>query len=196
MKRMSQEHVLRQQQNEVLTVLTDTIQSDLDVSRKQTEILLGKVGRIKQRRQVVQQKLNGLMPIRILVADPDEQMLDIVRKLGSVNGTSFDIQRASSKVEMQNLLSKSRFDVVLLSCQSLTVCSICASPGKGISALIKSIKKIDKNAAIIAYAKEDQPTNHDCDLAAMNAGASDFLSSDELIPKKLEKAIRYAIRRK
>ena len=176
---------LRKKQNEILSDLTRSMQESLECSEIQTKILKKKYNKKTKRKKEAKKMINGERPIRALVADSGNKIYDIARlELDKINGTIFNVSKAVNYDQVISAIISGKFDVILLDCNSFIEQDKCAS------VLIKASKKSKKNIPIIVYGPED---NYECDAMALEAGASYFLSKEDITAKRLEKTIRYCL---
>ena len=175
---------LRKRQNNILERLTESIQGALECQELQTEILRKTASKKAERKKDVKLMVSGLKVIKTLVIDDKDDVYLVARdKLGEVNGTKFVAKRANSANDARSMCDKEAFSVILL--------RIGDEQLETLSILIRELKRKTNDAAIIAYSHDD---SHSYDMAALKAGASDFLSGEEINAQKLEKSIRYCLR--
>lgn len=162
--------------------LTKSLEECLECQILQTKILQNKASKKKRIKNSVREMTQGTRPIRVLVADSKDAVYNMAKnELGQINGTSFEVSKAVSYEQVVSVLQDGRFDVVLIDCLSM---------GDNAIQLAKESKKQQDHAPIIMYGPKE---SHDCDMLAMEAGAADYLTEDEINPKRLEKAIRYCL---
>lgn len=183
---------LKIKQNEVLIGIADSIKGAKEVHDLQTQYLMLKVASRKKRRAEVREMISGKRTINLLIVDPHDKVLAMANELGSINGTSFNIIQAVGIEGAASVLGEMKADVILLACQSAMGCPACGDKATCLRGAIGDLKRLAPRAPVIVCA--ERPT-HECDLEAMNAGASDFLEGDEISAYRLEKSIRYGLRK-
>lgn len=177
--------VLRERQNEILSKIVKGMEKDLECHELQTKILQKKADNREKRKVAAQEMIEGTRTIRALVADVDDNVFNMARdELGLINGTKFEVTKATSYDQVVSALEEKRFDIVLLDCHSF----IDDQP----FALIKKARKNQSHVPVIVYGPEG---SYECDKMALEAGAADYLTKEELTAKRLEKSIRYCLSR-
>lgn len=122
--------------------------------------------------------------LKILVIDDEEADFDMVNNLLARSGMNVKVEWASSYLEGVGCFKESRHDAYLL--------DYMLGDHTGID-FLEEAQRYDSCAPIILMTGiEDRST----DIAAMKAGATDYLVKGEMEPHLLERAIRYAINRK
>jgi len=175
---------LRKRQNHILERLTETIQGALECQELQTKILCKTAAKKAERKKDVKLMVSGLKVIKTLVIDEKDDVYLIARdKLCEINGTKFTAKKANSVNIASSMCNLEEFNVILLRIRDNEL--------ESLPVVIRDLKKKTDNAAIIAYSHDN---NHSHDMAALKAGASDFLSGEELTAQKLEKSVRYCLR--
>lgn len=175
---------LRLKQNRLLENLAKNLEDTLECQSLQTKILSQRAEKHEKRKRTAILKAKGAEPIRALVADASDRVFDMAKdELGKINGTEFEVSKATSFDQVVSALNEGRFDVLLVDCGSFI------DEEDETAKLIKMAKK-NSHTPVIVYGPED---SYECDMMAMEAGAADYLTKDELTPKRLEKAIRYCL---
>src|SRR5579859_3227756 len=122
---------------------------------------------------------------RVLLVEDDEDDFILTRELLSeVQGKRFALDWAKSFSEGLKQMCLNQHDVVLLDYR--------LGAHNGVELLTSSLER-GCQAPIILLTGSGQ---HQVDLEAMQAGASDYLVKTQLQPHSLERSIRYAIQRK
>jgi signal transduction histidine kinase len=125
------------------------------------------------------------LPIRVLLVEDDEDDVVLTRQLlRDTNPEGYELDWVADFDKGLNSLAAAGYDVCLVDYQlgpRNGVEFIAAATGRGIGAPI-----------ILLTGQGDRAI----DVAAMNAGASDFLNKTNLSSSQLERAIRYAIQQK
>jgi len=121
-------------------------------------------------------------PLRLLVAahDPTErkQILDL---LGQIHGRGYSIECVSAQAEALEALQHKRYDVGLIH-EDL-------ADGNGIDVVVEA-RSLGWLAPLLFLARE---VGSEQGRAAMQAGAMDCITPQELRPDLIERAIRYAV---
>jgi PleD family two-component response regulator len=172
--------------------IADSMKSIQEVHELQTQYLMLKMASRKKRRETVRDMIRGKRPINLLIVYPYDKILTIVNELGSINGTSFTIFKADNFNSAITILDKVKADIVILACQSTIKCSVDKEPKNCLRKNIDEFRKLFQKTPFIVCAEKSE---HECDLAAIEAGASDFLEGDEINAHRLEKSIRYSLRK-
>lgn len=176
-------HTLRSQQNDTLTRITEGLEESLECAKLQTQILEKKASARSRARTEAMERASGQRPIRVLVADVDDGVFVMANnELGLINGTTFEVSKATSYEQVFSAIGEKRFDVILIDCESFI--------GENTEKLVRAAKKTKKHAPVIVYGPDG---SYECDMMAMKAGAADFLTKEELTAKRLEKSIRYCL---
>lgn len=176
---------LKEKHNQVLGSLLTDLEEGLACGKMQVEILEKKVSNKTRRKKDAKRMARGEKPIRALVADVGDYVFDMAKnELSKINGTNFEVSKAANQEQVLSALKGNRFDILLLDCLSFV------DDEKSTYNLIRAAKRKNRHVPIIVYAPTD---SHDCDMLAMEAGAADFITMDEMTPQRLEKAIRYCL---
>src|SRR5688572_4154198 len=123
-------------------------------------------------------------PIRVLVVEDDEEAFVFTRTLfGDVADTVYALDRASTFDEAVKLLEARRHDVYFIDHSFAS--------HKGLELLHKA-EEVRLQAPVIMLTGQGET---DVDMAAIRAGAADFLIKGEVTTRSLERAVRYAIER-
>lgn len=183
---------IRIKQNKVLMGIADSMKGTKEAHDLQAHYLMLKVASRKRRRTEVREMISGKRAINLLVVDPHDKILAMANELGNINGTSFNIIQAGGIEMAASALGGMKADVILLECQSAIGCLVCKDTANCLRSAIGSLKRLAPKAPVIVCAEKPE---HECDLAAMDAGASDFLEGDEINAYRLEKSIRYGLRK-
>lgn len=123
--------------------------------------------------------------IRVLLVEDDEDDFLITRELlTEVGGVSCELHWARSYTEGLESLSRRTHDVILLDYR--------LGDRTGLDFLEMLATQDDSPPAILLTGQADRET----DLAAMRAGATDYLSKSGLTAPILERSIRYAVERR
>jgi len=119
---------------------------------------------------------------RLLVVDDDDDGYALIRELLSAVGDArFDVQWASSHDEGLALLEKNEHDIVLLDYH--------LGERTGLDLLRDARARGSRVPAVLLADLVDR----DVDLAAMRAGAADFIVKSQMNERLLERSIRYAL---
>tara|TARA_B110001454_G_C12723220_1_gene435934 strand:+ start:17253 stop:18872 length:1620 start_codon:yes stop_codon:yes gene_type:complete len=119
----------------------------------------------------------------VLVDDDQDDYFLIQSLLNEVKGTKYNLSWVSDSTSGIESLKNQSADVYLVDYR------IDYRTGLDI---LDEIKKYDVKKCIILLTGQG---NRDVDVIAMNKGASDFLSKDQITPQLLERSIRYCIKR-
>ena len=120
--------------------------------------------------------------VRVLVVDDDEDdALLTCDAIGDVSNQSYNVTIALRPRDAEGILHAETIDVVL--------CDYLMGATSGID-FIKTVRSAGIDVPIILLTGMGNKTT---DLAAMEAGASDFMSKDSITPDNIDRAIRYAI---
>jgi two-component system cell cycle sensor histidine kinase/response regulator CckA len=123
-------------------------------------------------------------PIRVLIVEDDEEDFILMRDLfGGIKNTTYAIERASDTAAALRAFGARRHDVYLIDDR--------VGPDSGID-LVRQGEELHLTAPFIILTGQGEPH---VDMAAMRAGAADFLVKGEITPRSLERSIRYAIER-
>jgi two-component system, cell cycle sensor histidine kinase and response regulator CckA len=124
-------------------------------------------------------------PIRILIVEDDEEDFILTRALfGDIANTIYAVERAATAEEALRCFEQRNHDLYLIDFR--------LGASNGLELLHKA-EEMRLLAPIIMLTGQGEP---DVDLAAMRAGAADFLIKGEITPRSLERSVRYAIERK
>ncbi|MFN7140569.1 MAG: response regulator [Limisphaerales bacterium] len=124
-------------------------------------------------------------PIRVLLVDDDEDDFIIARELfREIGAARYQLDWCDRFEEALSTISRSEHDVYLVDYR--------LGAQNGLD-LLKQAQLEGCKAPIILLTGQGEP---DVDLAAMRAGAEDFLVKGQITAKQLERSIRYAIERK
>jgi DNA-binding NtrC family response regulator len=123
--------------------------------------------------------------LSILLVDDDEEELLIMRELlAEVDGLVCELDWAASYEAGLAALGRGSHDICLLDYR--------LGAHTGLELLHMAIAQGCRAPIIMLTGQEDR----DVDIAAMHAGAADYLAKGMIDPRLLERAIRYAIERK
>ena len=121
--------------------------------------------------------------VRLLVVEDDRfSYLRVERFLQSITSSTFEISWAETCSQASQLLERQTFDICLVDYQ--------LPDGTGTS-LIKRLGQTRFSPPAIMLTSQE---GYQTDLEAMQAGAVDYLTKDNLDPERLERAIRYALK--
>ena len=120
-------------------------------------------------------------PLRILMLDDDEDDCIVVRSLLATNASRYSLDWVSTYAEALTLINKAPYDLYLFDYN--------LGSHNGIQLLTEMNKRGGFTPVILLTGQEDLET----DLAAMEAGAADFLVKGQIDERTLERSIRYAI---
>jgi DNA-binding response OmpR family regulator len=164
--------------------LTRSLQGAIECQGLQTNILAKTASRKIEKKNDVKRMLSGLKEIRTLVVDPEDDVFLMARdSLNEINGTLFVARKANSAEEAKRMCEAEPFQVVMVLVQDGEL--------ESLPKLIRELRRKTGNAPVIAYSRDG---SHSHDSVALDAGASDFLSAEELTACKLEKSVRYCLR--
>jgi DNA-binding NtrC family response regulator len=123
--------------------------------------------------------------LSLLLVDDDEEELLIMRELlAEVDGLACELEWAASYDAGLTALGRATYDICLLDYR--------LGARTGLELLHAAIAQGCRVPIIMLTGQEDR----DVDIAAMHAGASDYLVKGTIDPRLLERAVRYAIERK
>jgi PAS domain S-box-containing protein len=123
-------------------------------------------------------------PVKVLLVEDQESQYILVRRLlDSIEAKQFEIEWVRTAEDGRRGISRSQHDVCLLDYN--------LGLEDGITMLRECRDRNFGMPVILLTACGDYRT----DVAAMRAGAADFLVKDELSPSSLERSIRYATQR-
>lgn len=117
----------------------------------------------------------------ILVEDDEDDMVLTTQLLRDIGMTRFDVKWVSDYHDALEELSANRHDVCLADYR--------LGEHNGVDLAKEAISHGCRVPIILLTGQGD----HEIDLAAMNAGAADFLNKGQITPPILERSIRYAI---
>lgn len=121
----------------------------------------------------------------LLIVDDSEADVSIVRRyLGQLEGLDWRLRWAETAEEGLEALGEARFDACLVDFR--------LDDSDGIE-FIRDAQAICEQIPFILLTGENR---REIDVAAMRAGAVDFLAKDHVDPASLERAIRYALERR
>lgn len=144
-----------------------------------------RIAKRAKRKKTMTDMIGGNKIIKALVIDThDDVYKSAIKDLGKINGTKFETRQAFTDDVVIKLCREEEFHVVLV--------NVADKKPENMSEIIKNIRKITNNAVVITYSYD---YNHSMDMAALEAGAMDFLSLDDLTAQKFEKSIRYCLRK-
>ncbi len=124
-------------------------------------------------------------PIRVLLVEDDEEDFIIARDLfGEIANTTYAVDWVATADEALKRFDARRHDVYLIDFR--------LGPTNGLQ-LLQIAQKMRLSAPIIILTGQGEP---EVDLAAMRAGAADFLIKGDISARSLERSVRYAIERK
>jgi two-component system, cell cycle sensor histidine kinase and response regulator CckA len=124
-------------------------------------------------------------PIRVLLVEDDEEDFMIARELfGEIERSVYEVEWVASATEAVQAFEARRHDIYLIDYR--------LGPANGLE-LLHLAQKMRVPAPIIMLTGQNQP---DVDVAAMHAGAADYLVKGEITARALERAVRYAIEAK
>lgn len=123
--------------------------------------------------------------INVLLIDDDEDQYYITKEfLNRIRNHKYILKHIMDFDEAKRYLEKNEFDVYLIDYR--------LGPDSGVELLHYAVE-IKCDAPLIMLTGRG---DHEIDLKAMNAGASDYLNKNLLSPELLERSIRYAIEQK
>lgn len=126
----------------------------------------------------------GPEPVRVLMIDDDDEDFELTRDaLRDVAGNSYVLDWASTYGEGLRALSAGEYDAYLLDYH--------LGPDSGLDLLREAAAESGDRAIIFLTGVGDR----DVDVAAMEAGATDYLVKARVDGEVLERTIRYAIER-
>lgn len=135
-------------------------------------------------------------PIRVLLVDDDGDDRLIVRTLlDRIAHQSYEVQEAESPTDAQAALA-GLFEAEADSLEPAGIDICLVDYRLGGDTGLDLVQWVAGHCPRLPVVMLTGQGNHDTDLAAMAAGAMDYLPKDELGPALLERAIRYAIARK
>jgi signal transduction histidine kinase len=124
-------------------------------------------------------------PIHVLLVDDDEDELVITRGLlGEIEGERFEIDWAPEFNQALEALDRKCYDVCL--------CDYRLGANNGVEFIRQAVDRGCRAPIILLTSQGD----HAVDLAAMRAGASDYLNKSHLTADVLERSIRYSIQQR
>ena len=124
-------------------------------------------------------------PIRVLLVEDDEEDFILARDLfGEIANTVYAVDWVANAEDAGKRFEERRHDVYLIDYR------LGASNGLD---LLQLAQKMRLPAPVIMLTGQGEP---EVDLAAMRAGAADFLIKGEISARSLERSVRYAIGRK
>ena len=124
-------------------------------------------------------------PIKVLLVEDDEEDFIITRDLfGEVENTFYAVDWVANAEAAVKCFEARAHDVYVIDYR--------LGPANGLE-LLALAQKMRVPAPVIMLTGQGEP---EVDLAAMEAGASDFLIKGEITARSLERAVRYAIGRK
>jgi signal transduction histidine kinase len=125
------------------------------------------------------------MPIRILLVEDDEDDVVLTRQLlRDINPDGYELDWVDDFEEGLNRLAAAGYDVCLVDYQ--------LGPRDGVEFIAAATERGVGAPIILLTGQGDRAI----DVAAMNAGAADFLNKTNLSASLLERAIRYSIQQK
>jgi DNA-binding NtrC family response regulator len=124
-------------------------------------------------------------PIRVLIVDDDNDDYVILRDLLlESEAGKFSLEWIATYDDAVEPMARNQYDVYLV--------DYLLGERNGLELLNEAVKNGCKGPMILLTGKGTR----DVDMAAMNAGASDYLDKTEIGPSMLERSIRYAIEHK
>ncbi|HWN96033.1 MAG TPA: response regulator [Methylomirabilota bacterium] len=124
-------------------------------------------------------------PIRVLLVEDDEEDFIVTRDLfGAVENTVYAVDWVATAREAVACFEERRHDVYLIDYRF--------GPSDGLE-LLQLAQTMRLPAPLIMLTGQGEP---EVDLAAVRAGAADFLIKGEITARSLERSVRYAIERK
>lgn len=121
---------------------------------------------------------------RILVVDDNSGDAELVRQYAALSGLASEVLVAGTIGEAAQALEHHDVQAVLL--------DLGLPDATGMSGLELILSAASHAPVIMLSGRDDEPTA----LAAMDAGAADYLVKDSLSPSSLNRAVRFAIRRR
>jgi signal transduction histidine kinase len=135
------------------------------------------VAATKNRSNVVNQT-----PVRVLLVEDDEDDVVLTRQfLRDIEGAAFDLDWIADPDAALQRLFTGNYDVCLVDYD--------LGPITGIDFIRQAVAGDSAVPIILLTGQGD----HAVDMAAMNAGAADFLNKDQLTAAALERSIRYSV---
>ncbi len=123
--------------------------------------------------------------IKVLLVEDDEDDFILTRQLfGEIESVFYSIEWARTAAAAIDRIGAHQHDVYLIDYR--------LGESTGIELLIKA-QNLGVKAPVILLTGQGEP---EIDLAAMRAGAADFLIKGEITARSLERSVRYAIERK
>jgi signal transduction histidine kinase len=126
--------------------------------------------------------VNKLISVALIDDDNDDYLL-ITDYLNAVEGTRYEVHWFSDSTTGLEALKRNNFDVYLVDYR--------LDSRTGLDVLDEVQKQEIKKSIILLTGKG----NRDIDIEAMNKGASDFLSKENLTSESLERSIRHCLKR-
>jgi two-component system, cell cycle sensor histidine kinase and response regulator CckA len=124
-------------------------------------------------------------PIRVLLVEDDEEDYLLTRDLfADIANTVYAVDWVATEADAVGQFQQRRHDVYLIDYR--------LGPANGLE-LLERANQLRVPAPIIMLTGQGEP---EVDMAAMRAGAADFLIKGEITARSLERAVRYAIERK
>lgn len=124
-------------------------------------------------------------PIRVLLVEDDEDDYFLTKQLfGEIEGVFYALEWVNSAAAGLERIAAAQHDIYLVDFR--------LGDTTGIE-LVRQAQASGLKAPVIILTGQGE---HEIDMAAMRAGASDFLIKGEITPRSLERAVRYAIERK
>lgn len=124
-------------------------------------------------------------PIRVLLVDDDKDDYVILRDLlMEIEAGEFSLEWIATYDDAIEPMARNQYDVYLV--------DYLLGERNGLELLQEAVMNGCKGPIILLTGKGTR----DVDMAAMNAGASDYLNKSEIGPSLLERSIRYAIEHK
>jgi PleD family two-component response regulator len=175
---MTDRVVLHQKHHDALQSLKKGMDGIVELQKSQARLLEKRAAKKTRRKQHVEEMTSGSRLVRLLVAAP-EDVLRMCETLGGINGTKFQLRWQPDIAMACYEASEQDFDIVLVDCTNQTdaIC-LMGQARKGIPVIVIS-----------------ETENYGADKMAMDTGAADFLAGEDLTPKRLEKSIRYCLKK-
>lgn len=124
--------------------------------------------------------------LRILLIEDDVGDVLLTRRyLDQAYSHKYELDHVSSVAGARDIMSKAQFDVLLV--------DLNLGGDSGIDFVHEAIRDLNFSAPIILFTGQD---DHETDVLAMEAGATDYLVKGDIDAKTLERSIRYSLKQK
>lgn len=124
-------------------------------------------------------------PIHVLLIEDNDPLAEMMTQiLSRIDGTTFTVETTASLADGLTRLPSGEFDLVLL--------DLSLPDSNGIESFTQLYNHFPSLPIVVLTALEDETVA----LTALREGAQDYLIKNEINPRSLTRAIRYAIERK